>query len=95
MPNPFRSKPTSFDVEIERVLTVMSGSDPRSTEYVTGVKNILVLTEAKDKSLSRKINANTVLTAATNFGGILAILSYENIHVISTKALGFVAKLRV
>lgn len=39
-------------------------------------------------------NVNDLIGAATNIAGILAILHHEKLNVISTKALGFVKKLK-
>lgn len=41
------------------------------------------------------IDVNTVVLVAGNLAGILLILNHERLHVVSSKALGFVLKGRV
>ena len=54
---------------------------------------VLILKEMKEED--NGIDANTVALVAGNLLGILLILNHERMHVISSKALGFVMKGRV
>ena len=51
-------------------------------------------TELEKVKQGHRINPNDLISAATNLIGIGLILNHEKLNVISTKALGFVKKLR-
>lgn len=48
----------------------------------------------KDQTFDR-VDANTKAAIIGNLAGIALILNYERVHVISTKALGFIVKSKV
>lgn len=85
----------SIDQEVEHVLKALGTMMPESEEYSTAVKNLKELCEARSKKASRLVELDTIVAAGTNILGILLILSYEQLHVISTKAIGFVVKGRI
>ncbi len=43
---------------------------------------------------SKPISKDTIIAVAGNLVGIILIINHEKLHVISTKALGFVGKFR-
>ena len=61
------------------------------------IKTVIALMEKRqnlDKD-KKKLDPNTIAIIAANLLGIGLILSYEKLHVVTTKALGFVIKGRV
>lgn len=76
--------------EKERLLERMSTVDPSTEEYAVIAENLIKLSQSK-----REIDPNTVLAVGANIAGILAVLSYEHLHVIVSKALGLVVKTRI
>ena len=77
--------------EMDRILKEMSRKDPSTDEYKKLVDRL------KDLAGTRKeptLRLDTVMEVGANLGGILLILNHEKLDVISTKALGFVQKLR-
>jgi predicted type IV restriction endonuclease len=89
------TKKISIDDEVEHVLVALSALAPDSEEYSATVKNLKELCEARSKKASRLVELDTIIAAGTNILGILLILSYEQLHVISTKAIGFIVKGRI
>lgn len=88
-------KHKSIDDEIDNVLKFMEKYEPNSEEYSAAADNLKDLCEARSKKASRFIEIDTIILACTNILGIVLILNYEQIHVITTKAIGFVVKGRL
>lgn len=79
---------------IERVLTEMGNETPDSEEYAKMVERLKTLHEMKTTESKPRISPDTALTAAANLLGILMIVGHERTHIVTSKALGFVLKLR-
>ena len=88
-------KPTTLDLEIERMTEELGRLEPGSAEYLRvldGLKELSNVREA-DKA-HRTVDANTV---ASIFGSLLSIglvMHYEELHVIATKAWGLIGRIR-
>jgi predicted unusual protein kinase regulating ubiquinone biosynthesis (AarF/ABC1/UbiB family) len=85
---PEKSKKT-LDQEIERVLNDMEQYPVGSNEYRQAADNLKVLCEARGVKSPRTLSTDTIVSAAVNILGILLVLNYEQLHVITSKALGF------
>jgi hypothetical protein len=84
-----------IDDEVIHVLTAMSKMTVGSEEYLHATDNLTALyaiTTAKSKP---SFSMDTVIVAVTNILGIVVILEYEQLRVISSKAISFVLKGRV
>lgn len=84
----------SLDDEIERVKGDLTFEITGSEKYEKKLENLVTLMEL-NKSKKFNISGDTVLTASVNLLGILLILNHERLHVVSSKAVGFVSKLRL
>lgn len=81
--------------EVDRIVNELATMQADTQEYEAKVKQLRVLCEARSMRADRLINTETLVTAGVNILGILLILNYENLHVVSSKALGFVLKGRM
>lgn len=90
-------KPTTLDREIARLEAVLADLDPVDKDYHKIIYMIDKLQEARDKNKKFKfeITGDTIVAASVNILGILLVLQHERLHAISTKAFGFITKLRV
>lgn len=92
----FTKKETSKDL-IERekiaVLEEMECEHTDTEKYSKMVDNLSTLCSL-DKN-SNSIDVNTVITVAGSLVGIMLILKYEKLDIITSKALGFVPKLKM
>lgn len=81
---------------IDDVLTFLNSTDPSTEEYSVAVRNLKELCEAKGK-LNPELLAilAIVIPAMTSIFGIVLILNHEQLNVITTKALAFVARGRL
>jgi len=58
------------------------------------LKKLSSLYKLLETETSRRVDANTVLTVAGSLAGILLIIGYERANVLTSKAVGFVMRLR-
>ena len=89
-----KNEPNMLDDAIERVLTRMQYEEPDSEEYGTllGRLDRLISIKNAQKSEKPRISADTLVTAGASLLGIILILGYERVNVVTSKALGFVIK---
>ena len=69
---------------IEAALKEAELHDPSSEDYTTIARNVETLAKAKD----------AILGAATSLAGIVAVLQYERLAVVSSKAFGLIMKVK-
>lgn len=75
--------------EIDRVLETMKSQPVNTKEYKLAAENLKVLMETENKS---KISADTIVLAATNIAGLLLVLNFERLGVITSKAFGMLRR---
>ena len=63
-------------------------------EYLRMVDQMIKLNQLSDNRNPKPISNDTLVLVAGNLLGIVLILSYENARVITSRAIGFVLKLR-
>lgn len=78
----------SIDTAIETLAE--NAEQPEEIETVLGLMDKRKKLDTKDS-----VSPNTIATVGANLFGIGMILYHEKVHVISSKALGFVLKGRV
>lgn len=79
-----------MDDEIARLTAQLSTMQPLSDDYSKTVDLITKLTKARAERNERAISMDTILTVGANIAGLLLVLNYERLNVISTKALTMV-----
>jgi hypothetical protein len=90
-----KPKKKTIDDEVEHVLAYLATANAGSKEYKVAVENLKELCEARSKKPARLIELEPVIAAATGIFQILLIMNHERLHVIATKALGYVVKGRI
>lgn len=85
-------KKSKIKCEKERVIECMSTVNPSDEAYTAMADNLVRLSQSENK---REIDPNTVLAVGANIAGILAVLSYEHLNVIVSKAFGLIVKTRI
>lgn len=86
---------TAVDERIEHLSELMSSMEVDSEEYAKAVKALETLYKIKRDESPTRVDANTKAIIAGNLAGIALILNYERLHVVSSKALGFIIKSKV
>lgn len=85
----------NFQKEIASVLEQLDGLSVGTDEYADALTTLERLTKLHTQYKGKnQVSADAVVTAAASLGGIALILGFERAHVITTKAIGFVAKLK-
>lgn len=86
---------TNIEKEINRLIFEAGCEEPDSEKYSKIVESVEKLCKAKSYETEKSISPDTILTVCGSILGIVLILGYEQVGVISSKALGFVIKGRV
>jgi hypothetical protein len=85
----------NLDAEINAVLLAMSNMNKTTdSEYPKMVTLLDTLYKLKNDSRSEGLSADAKATIIANLAGILLILHYEKVGVITSKALGLLQKIR-
>ena len=90
----FNADPSALEEEIHRVLSQMSEiDDPAEPRYGKLNEQLISLHKLKEAETSHKrISRDQLLAAAVHLAGIVAIINYEKLHVITSKAGSMVLK---
>jgi hypothetical protein len=84
---------TRLDEVIDQALSELAGHDANTEEYAEIVKRVAELNALRDTNKSDRLSKDTLALILGNLAGILVIVSYEHIHVMTSKALPFLHKL--
>ena len=82
----------ALDEAIDNLYREMQGVNADSREYAEMANQLGKLYALRQKT--PRISPDTLLVVLGHLAGIIAILSYERTHVVTSKALGFVLKPR-
>jgi hypothetical protein len=83
----FKNDPSALEEEIHAVLAQMSKNDDKTGEEYTKLNDQLKQLHAMKESETshKRISRDQVLAAGVHLVGIVAIINYERIHVVSSK----------
>lgn len=84
----FKNDPTALEAEIHRVLGLMAAIDDPADEKYKVLNEILVsLHKLKEAETSHKrVSRDQILAALVHLVGIAAIVNYERLHSVFSKA---------
>lgn len=85
---------TGLETVIDELLNDMSFVSKETDEYSKMVDQLVKLYSLKETDSKRRISPDTLATVTANLAGIILIVGHERAHVVTSKALGFVLKLR-
>ena len=85
-------KPANLQEVIDHVQTQMLSYDADSEEFKVMADQLDKLYSMKTSNKSTRVSGDALVAVAGNLLGIGLILSYERVHVVTSKALGFVMK---
>lgn len=87
-----KKEPNMLDLEIRRVMTDMSIIEHDSEEYKLLLTHLERLMALKTESRRKPLSADSILGAATQILGIVLIVTHEQQHVITSKAMSLFKK---
>lgn len=82
----------AIDVRIEN-LSVTSGVPEEDKIAIDNLKE-LIDAKVELEGPKHKVNPNTVISAVGSLLGVALIIGHERLHVITTKAMGFLPKIK-
>lgn len=89
-----KTDPSALEQEIHAVLALMSEIDDKTSENYAKLNDQLKQLHAlKEAETSHKrISRDQLLAAGVHLAGIVAIINYERLHVVASKAGSMVLK---
>lgn len=88
-----KRKRDEIDEEIDSILECMRKLNPTEEKYSVLLERLIKLKGLKAEK--QKIKPDTVLLVAGNIVGLLLILNFERLNIITSKALSFIIRGRV
>lgn len=85
---------TGLDKVIDALLDRMAETAPTDDEYGKMLDQVSKLYKLKEFDSKKRVSPDTLVLVAGNLVGIVLILGYEKANVITSRAIGFVMKLR-
>ena len=85
-----QAEPTALDDEIKSILDEMNRVSKTSEEYPKLMKALEQLHKLKAQERPERVSRDTLAVVAGNLAGILLIVSYEHVHVMTSKGLSFI-----
>jgi hypothetical protein len=90
-----KNESSKLDEIIDEVETYILSISPNDEEYSDLVDHLSKLYKIREQESSeKKISANTKAIIIANLAGIVMILGFEKAHVVTSKALSFIVKLK-
>lgn len=92
--NLFKNDAPTLDKEIERLLADLEVAKPETADYQNIADQLVKLYKlrADIKSSKFRVSGDAIVQASAGLLGILLILKFEKVDIITTKAMGFVKK---
>jgi hypothetical protein len=87
-------EPSALELVITNLLDEMQLTSCDSEEYSKMVAHLTKLYSLKEQDTPKRVSPETWAMIGGNLAGIMLILQHERFHVITSKALSFVSKLR-
>ena len=87
-----RNSPTRLDEVIDAALVQMLEINPTTNDYSMAADQLTKLYKLKESSTPKRVSSDTLAVVLGNLAGIGMILSYERVHIVTSKAIGFVLR---
>ena len=85
---------TLVDKELDRLFSELRSLMIDSEEYAATLDRIVKLHKLQAEEKPKRVSPDTLILAGTNLLGIIIILKFEQLNIITTKAMSFVQKPR-
>ncbi len=84
-----------LEKEIKAILSILEEYDPGTEEYAIILDKLERLYELKKEESKIPINLDSLIVVCGNLLGIVLILNYERLNVITSKAVSLLIRKRV
>lgn len=89
-----QTEESGLEKAIAEVLREMSQHSSDSQEYAKMADQLTKLYSLKEIDTPKRVTPDTLALVIGNLAGIILIVGHERAHVVTSKALNFVMKLR-
>lgn len=86
-------EPSHLDKVIDLALIELEALGPETEQYATVVNQLVKLHAMKTQESPKRVSPDALVSAAASLFGILLIVNFERVHVVTTKALGILPKI--
>src|SRR5690606_2356005 len=87
-----KEEPDVFAAAITKLVDELEQYDPTDPEFANAIEKLEQIVKVQGQKAQRSINPDTLLIVGGNLLGILIIVAYEQKHVLTSKASGFILK---
>lgn len=84
--------PDSIQKKIDELVASLKSMDVTDPKYSATIDQIDKLSKIANSQKKQSFSPDAVLAAGVNLLGIVLIMNHERLHVVTTKALGFIVK---
>lgn len=85
---------TELDEVIDQIVASIKDDHPESEEFDKKTDQLVKLYKLKAETKPARVSPDTLAVIAANLTGIMMIVGHERANVVTSKALGFLLKLR-
>lgn len=85
---------TTLEKALERAYSEMDKKAVGTAEYDRILENVVKLHEMKEKEKPSRVSKDTWAMIGANLAGIVLVINAEHVGVITTKAFGFIGRVR-
>lgn len=89
-----QTEKTGLEKAIDEILAEMANEEGHTERYAQLVKQLSKLMKMQTQARSQRVSPDTWVIAGANLAGIALIVGHERAHVVTSKAIGFIQKLR-
>lgn len=89
-----KTEDSALEQAIDELFDEMSGYSGDSEEYAKRVDQLSKLYSLKEIDSKKRVSPDTLAIVAGNLAGIVVIVGYERMNIVTSKALNFILKLR-
>jgi len=90
--NPKTPEEVKVDDVVDTLLSQMQDRTPDSPEFADYLTYLERMDKLRNTNKRARVSPDTVVLAVCNLAGILAVLHYEKLDVITSKAMNLVIK---
>ena len=96
--NPFTKKPaptpSGLEITIDELRAEMHDLPGDTDEYTKMADNLVKLLKAREYDTPRRVSPDAMVAVVGNIVAVVLIVGHERAHVVTSKAIAFVSKLK-
>lgn len=90
-----KNDPKNLQTAIDKILFEMDAVDPASDKYAKLTEQLEKLYKIQISTKPERVSKDALVGVGGSLAGIIAIILFEKNNILTSKALGFVSKIRI